>query len=84
MTMKGKSETKFEWMRDRQSSPVVNAKETHFSIKQIAEMWSCSKDSVFRIFRDEPGVLKLGSEKHRVLRIPSSVLDRVHRRRSNV
>ena len=50
-------------------------------------MWNLSRDTIARLFRDEPGVLKVGraeSTRRRrcrlTLRIPQSVLERVHRR----
>ena len=51
-------------------------------------MWNLSPDAVRRIFRDEPGVLVLGDRNPRsrrryvTLRIPQSVLERVHRQMS--
>lgn len=59
--------------------------EPHFSIQQISEMWGLSKDAVRRIFRDVPGVLIIGKDNHErgkrrytTLRIPQSVLERIH------
>ena len=34
------------------------ALEQHYSVHQVAEMWSVSAKSVQRLFQDEPGVLK--------------------------
>jgi hypothetical protein len=48
-------------------------------------MWNLSKDTVRRIFQKEPGVVVLGNEarackrRYRTLRIPQSVLQRVHK-----
>jgi len=62
--------------------------ERHYSPDEIAELWGVSVDSIRRIFRDEPGVLKMGekSPKHKrqylTLRIPESVAERVHTRLS--
>ena len=59
--------------------------ERHYTVGEIAEMWNLSKDAVRRIFRNEPGVLVLGSRSkgskrcYTTLRIPQSVLLRVHR-----
>ncbi len=64
--------------------------ERHFSVAQIAATWSLSQDATRKIFQDEPGVLVLGDEgsrqrrRYRTLRIPESVLQRVHRRLSRV
>ena len=62
--------------------------ERHYAITEIAEMWNLSPDKVREIFEDEPGVLVIGdrSPRHKrryvTLRIPHSVLQRVHRRLS--
>lgn len=62
------------------------ASERHYSVTEIAKMWSLSERTVKRMFQDEPGVLKWGSEErlHKrgywTLRVPRSVLERVHRR----
>jgi hypothetical protein len=63
-------------------------KETHYTPDDLAGMWGVSVDSIRRIFRDEPGVLKMGekSPKHKrqylTLRIPESVVERVYTRLS--
>ena len=63
------------------------ALERHFSPDQIGEMWGLSADSIRRIFEREPGVLVLdfskGRRNYRTLRVPESVMQRVHRRMSN-
>lgn len=58
--------------------------EKHFSPADLAEAWGISTETVRQIFREEPGVLRLGSNggKHTrsyvTLRIPQSVAVRVH------
>ena len=60
------------------------ALEKHFTISEVASLWQLSEDTIRKIFRDQPGVLKIGSaEKRRkrgyiVLRIPETVLQKVH------
>jgi hypothetical protein len=62
--------------------------ERHYAVTEIAEMWNLSPDKVRELFENEPGVLVLGerSPRHKrryvTLRIPHSVLERVHRRMS--
>jgi hypothetical protein len=62
------------------------ALEPHFSIKEIAKIWGLCENSVRDLFKDEPGVIRIQRPKSRfkrsytTLRIPRSVLDRVHRR----
>lgn len=65
------------------------ALERHYSVAQIAELWGWSEDKVRNTFRDEPGVLQtrhrtLRARKRQnvMLRIPESVLLRVHARMS--
>jgi hypothetical protein len=63
------------------------ATERHYTPKEIGEMWMVNENTIRRIFMDEPGVLRLGTP-HRgkrsyfTLRVPASVLERVHRARS--
>lgn len=64
--------------------------ERHYSVSEIASLWGMSKDTVRRLFCNEPGVLKLDNRargtkrRYTTLRIPQSVLERVHRRLSFV
>jgi hypothetical protein len=54
----------------------------------LAKAWSVSPDTIRAIFRNEPGVLKIGRAAGRfrrtyvTLRIPEEVAMRVHRRMS--
>jgi hypothetical protein len=63
--------------------------ERHYAVTEIAEMWNLSADKVRELFEDEPGVLVIGERTPRhkrryvTLRIPQSVLERVHRRLSS-
>jgi len=58
--------------------------ERHYSVSEVASMWSLSDDSIRRLFSKEPGVLVIGGaerlhkRKRQTLRIPESVLRRVH------
>ncbi len=59
----------------------------HYSPKEIAKMWGLSPDKVRRLFENESGVLVIGTNAPRrgkrsytTLRIPQSVLERVHRK----
>jgi len=62
----------------------------HYSPAEVGELWGVSADTVRRLFEKEPGVLLIGDssrrEKRRYLtmRIPASVVARVHRRFSRV
>jgi hypothetical protein len=63
--------------------------ERHYAVAEIAEMWNLSADKVRELFENEPGVLVIGERSPRrkrryiTLRIPQSVLERVHRRLSS-
>ena len=65
------------------------ALERHYSVPEIAELWAMSEKSVRRLFAGESGVLEWGSTEtlhkrgYRNLRIPESVLIRVHQRRAS-
>jgi hypothetical protein len=64
----------------------VSAFEKHYSVAEISARWRYSEDTIRRLFRDEPGVLKVGSPETRYKRkrwqlsIPESVLVRVYQR----
>jgi len=67
------------------------ATEHHYSVKQVPEMWGISEATIRRVFCDEPGVLAVSmpqltkNRKHKphvLLRIPASVVARVHKLRS--
>jgi hypothetical protein len=73
-------------------SPAISASvERHYSPAEIAEMWNLSSDKVRKLFEREAGVLVIRNEErqysrrsYKTLRIPQSVLERVHRRMSKV
>jgi len=58
----------------------------HYSPSQLAEAWGLSVETVRSLFRQEPGVLKIGNpgtkykRGYTTLRIPQEVAARVHRR----
>ncbi len=60
--------------------------ERHLKVNEIAQMWGCSRETIRRLFQDEPGVVRIGHEETRFrrrytcLRIPESVMRSVHRR----
>ena len=83
---------KLEDMIGPGSSPAEAAfAERHYTVAEIAAMWRLSPDAVRRLFEREPGVLVLRQNEPRyakrryiTLRIPASVVERVHRRLSMV
>jgi transcriptional regulator GlxA family with amidase domain len=62
------------------------ALEKHYSVSELAQLWGLSEKSIRRIFAHEPGVIKWGHDDSRfkrayvTLRIPESVIQRVHRK----
>jgi excisionase family DNA binding protein len=65
-----------------------NMNEQFRTVEEVAEMLGLSKDTVRRLFADEPGVIDLGRleptrgrRRYRVLRIPSAVVARFLERR---
>ena len=59
------------------------AVERHFTVQEIAELWQVSADTVRRTFAGEPGVLTIGRGRRALLRVPQSILSRVHNRMAN-
>ena len=69
------------------SGPAIElAREKHYSIIEIAELWALSEKTVRKIFEREPDVIhwsteeKLHKRGYRTLRVPETVLHRVHRK----
>lgn len=86
--MKSQRHPSHEEMDGRTEVASSGAFARHYTVAEIAAMWNLSKDTVRRIFQNEPGVLVLGgrSQGHKrcytTLRIPQSVLERVYRQYS--
>lgn len=64
----------------------MTATEKHYSVEEVAELWNLSRDTVRRIFATEDGVMRITrpgtryKRAHTTLRVPESVLFRVHKR----
>jgi hypothetical protein len=62
----------------------------HYSPAEIGELWGLSADTVRRLFEKEAGVLLIGDSSRRgrrryvTMRIPASVVARVHRKLTTV
>jgi transcriptional regulator GlxA family with amidase domain len=62
--------------------------EHHFSLAELAELWSLSENTIRRMFEGEPGVMifenpsRNPARRRRTLRIPQSVAERVYSRLS--
>jgi hypothetical protein len=50
---------------------------------EISELWKVNERTVRRTFEKEPGVLLLGGDRRKTMRIPQSVFERVCRLRCN-
>jgi len=71
------------------SRPRPSWAEKHYSPKELGIILGMSHDSIIRIFKDEPGVMKTcpphrrGVRKRITYRIPESVVSRVYNRCKN-
>ena len=60
--------------------------ERHYPPSEVAELWQFNVETIRRLFQDEPGVrvlqspVKKGKRPYKTIRIPQSVLERVHKR----
>jgi hypothetical protein len=74
--------------RPEDLNPAFSVDEKHFKPEELAEAWGVSTETIRSIFREEPGVLKIGNPATRskrgyfTLRIPMEVAERVRRRLS--
>lgn len=65
------------------------ASEVFFTVDMIAVEWNLDRDTVRKLFEDEPGVLVIQAKpsrhkrRYRTLRIPPHVKERVQHRLSN-
>jgi DNA-binding transcriptional regulator LsrR (DeoR family) len=60
--------------------------EKHYRIGELAEMWGLGRETVRRLVKDDPGVIKIrmGHKKtHTVYSIPESAARRIHTRLLN-
>lgn len=60
--------------------------EKHYSVNELSALWNLSKQTIRRLFQDEPGVVRIGEHEvlrkrgYVTLRIPESVVRKVHQR----
>ena len=60
--------------------------ERHYAPSEVAQLWQFNVETIRRLFQDEPGVVvlqapvKKGRRPYKTIRIPQSVLERVHKR----
>lgn len=73
---------------DGQLSATKSAFEKHYTTKEISELWGLSEQTVRRVFEFRDDVLKIkgptitGRRRYVTIRVPASVLARVHNERS--
>lgn len=70
-----------------ESKEESTCEERHYSVNELAILWNLSKQTIRRLFQDEPDVVRIGENDARkrayvTLRIPESVVRRVHQRLS--
>jgi hypothetical protein len=60
--------------------------EQHYAPNEIAARWCLNVETIRRMFQNEPGIvvlqgpIKKGKRPYKTIRIPHSVLERVHKR----
>ena len=60
--------------------------ETHYRVGDLARLWSLGRETVRKLVKDDPGVIKIrmGRKKaHTVYSIPASAAQRIHTRLLN-
>jgi hypothetical protein len=76
----------FTYEGKRYTNLIVDEK--HYSPADLAKAWGVNVETVRNVFREEPGVVKIGAKvpshkrSYLTLRIPQSVAVRVHKRLS--
>ena len=66
--------------------PAELCNQRHYSVAELANLWNLSEKTIRRMFENEPGVLLWASREKRfkraytTLRIPETVMLRVHRK----
>ena len=78
-------------IRQVEGVPQARFEERHFTVDELSDLWSLSRDSIRRLFERESGVMVLCNaaaigrkRRYSTLRIPESVVVRVHRRLTRV
>ena len=73
----------------REAQVLINSAsfEKHYRIGELAEIWGLGRETVRRLVKDDPGVIKirLGRKKtHTFYSIPESAARRIHTRLLNL
>lgn len=76
-------------VRSEESGPTMvedTAFEKHFRIGELARMWHVGRETVRKLVKDDPGVIKIrmGRKKaHTIYSVPESAARRIHTRLLN-
>jgi len=54
--------------------------EKHYRVAELAKLWGYSPRAIRRLFRTEPGVIRIANGRREALLVSSSVAARVHER----
>ena len=60
--------------------------EKHYRVSELAELWGLGRETVRKLVKDDPGVIKIrcGRKKaHTVYSVPESAAQRIHTRLLN-
>ena len=66
------------------STEQAQSLEIHLDIPQISALWGVDRKTVMAAFRDEPGVIAIKGRSRETMRVPISVVNRIHRRLSGI
>lgn len=70
----------------RNRDGVTAAFERHYRIGELAKIWGLGRETVRKLVKDDPGVIKvrLGRKKaHTIYSVPESAANRIHTRLLN-
>jgi len=60
--------------------------EKHYRVAELARMWGLGRETIRKIVKDDPGVIKIrmGRKKaHTIYSVPESAANRIHSRLQN-
>lgn len=68
------------------ATPASQAFERHYRIGELARLWGLGRETIRKLVKDDPGVIKirLGRKKaHTIYSVPESAANRIHTRLLN-
>ena len=66
--------------------PDASAFERHYRIGDLAELWGLGRETVRKLVKDDPGVIKISmgrNKRHTTYSVPESAVKRIHTRLLN-